>query len=125
MPQQNIEKNESTHEGSDSVQEHKPRVRKGPVELKYEGDFTIYDLKIRSYREFLFMLNLAHRIYDPIILKDSGTFKPENRYKFYLGKGNNYLLVKSLLQRRFWWTVEEDPKKANFAWTQLKLNYFY
>jgi hypothetical protein len=33
--------------------------------------------------------------------------------------------VKSLLQRRFWWTVEEDPKKANFAWTQLKLNYFY
>lgn len=71
------------------------------------------------------MINLAHRIYDPIVLKDANTFKPEQRYKFYLGKGNNYLLVKSLLKRRFWWTVEEDPKKANFAWTQLKINYLY
>lgn len=71
------------------------------------------------------MVNLAHRIYDPIVLKDANTFKPEQRYKFYLGKGNNYLLVKSLLKRRFWWTVEEDPKKANFAWTQLKINYLY
>ena len=52
------------------------------------------------------MVNLAHRIYDPIVLRDASTFRPENRYKFYLGKGNNYLLVKSLLQRRFWWTVE-------------------
>lgn len=59
---------------------------------------------MRHYREFLFMINLAHRIYDPIALKDANTFKPEHKYKFYLGKGNNYLLVKSLLKRRFWWT---------------------
>jgi hypothetical protein len=71
------------------------------------------------------MINFAHRIFDPLILKDSGTFKPEQRYKYYLGKGNNYLLVKSLLKRRFWWTAEEDPKKANFVWTQLKINSFY
>jgi tubulin--tyrosine ligase len=51
------------------------------------------------------MVNLAHRIYDPINLKDANSFKPEQRYKFFLGKGNNYLLVKSLLKRRFWWTV--------------------
>lgn len=42
-----------------------------------------------------------------------------------MGKGNNYLLVKSLLKRRFWWVVEEDSNKANFVWTQLKINYFY
>ena len=42
-----------------------------------------------------------------------------------MGKGNNYLLVKSLLKRRFWWGEEEDPKKANFVWTQLKVNYLY
>jgi hypothetical protein len=71
------------------------------------------------------MMNLTYRIFDPIVLKDAGSFKPENKYKFYLGKGNNYLLVKSLLKRRFWWSVEEDPKKANFVWTQLKVNYFY
>ena len=71
------------------------------------------------------MVNLAHRIFDPVPLKDFGNMKPENKYKFYLGKGNNYLLIKSLLKRRFWWTTEDDPKKANFVWTQLKLNYFF
>jgi len=33
--------------------------------------------------------------------------------------------VKSLLKRRFWWTAEDDYKKANFVWTQLKQNNFY
>lgn len=51
------------------------------------------------------MVNLAHGIFDSLHLKDSNSFKPEQRYKFYLGKGNNYLLVKSLLKRRFWWNA--------------------
>ena len=71
------------------------------------------------------MVNLAHGIYDSLHLKDANSFKPEQRYKFYLGKGNNYLLVKSLLKRRFWWNAEEDLKKSNFAWTQLKINNYY
>jgi len=71
------------------------------------------------------MVNLAHRIFDPITLKEGGALKPEQKYKFYMGKGNNYLLVKSLLKRRFWWGEEEDPKKSNFVWTQLKVNYLY
>jgi hypothetical protein len=49
------------------------------------------------------MVNLAHRIFDPLVLKDFSQLKPEAKYKFYMGKGNNYLLVKSLLKRRFWW----------------------
>ena len=106
--------------------EVKPKVKKQVVtQLKYEGDLSVYELKIRYYREFIFMVNLTHRIFDPLILKDIPSLKVEGKYKFYLGKGNNYLLVKSLLKRRFWWTIEEDPKKANFVWTQLKLNYFY
>jgi hypothetical protein len=59
------------------------------------------------------------------LLRDFNSIKPDNKYRFYLGKGNNYLLVKSLLKRRYWWVAEEDPKKANFVWTQLKLNYCY
>lgn len=39
--------------------------------------------------------------------------------------GNNSMLVKGLMKRRFWWTQEEDYKKANFAWTQLKITSFY
>ena len=49
----------------------------------------------------------------------------ENKYKYYLGKGNNSLLVKSLLKRRFWWVEVDDPKNANFVWTQLKINTYY
>ena len=26
------------------------------------------------------------------------------------------------MKRRFWWEQEDDPKKANFVWTQLKIN---
>ena len=29
------------------------------------------------------------------------------------------------MKRRFWWMQEDDPKKANFVWTQLKINHFY
>lgn len=71
------------------------------------------------------MVNLAHRVFDPLNLRDFSTFKPDQKYSFYMGKGNNYLLVQSLLKRRYWWTIEEDPKKANFVWSQLKINYFY
>jgi hypothetical protein len=51
--------------------------------------------------------------------------RPEEKFKFYVGKGNNSLLIKSLMKRRFWWTLEEDPKKANFVWTQLKITSLY
>lgn len=71
------------------------------------------------------MLNFAHRIFDPLILKPQNSFKSEHKYKYSLGLGNNYLLVKSLLKRRFWWDFESDPKKANFCWTQLKIDSFY
>ena len=43
-------------------------------------------------------------------------------YKYYLGKGNNAQLVKTVLGNRWWWTrVEEDDKaQANLVWTQWK-----
>lgn len=29
------------------------------------------------------------------------------------------------MKRRFWWVSEDDSRKANFAWTQLKIMNFY
>ncbi len=29
------------------------------------------------------------------------------------------------MKRRFWWVQVDDPKQANFAWTQLKINSYY
>lgn len=71
------------------------------------------------------MMNFAHRKYDPLVLGDFGSLKAEDKKKYYVGVGNNSLLVKTLMKRRFWWVQEDDYRKANFAWTQLKINYFY
>ena len=90
------------------------------------SELTVYQNKIASYREFLFLINFAHRVFHPLLLKeDTEKCKTENKYKYYLGKGNNSLLVKSLMKRRFWWTEVDDPKAANFVWTQLKINTYY
>ena len=71
------------------------------------------------------MLNMAHKKYDAIMLKDYASLRNEEKYRVYVGPGNNSLLVKSLIKRRFWWVLEEDYKKAHFSWTQLKINALY
>lgn len=70
-------------------------------------------------------MNMVHGKFSPLVMKESVNMKADQKYKFYIGKGNNSLLVKGLMKRRFWWTIEEDPKKANFVWTQLKIMPFY
>jgi hypothetical protein len=61
---------------------------------------------MKSYREFIFLINLAHSMYDPLTLKeDYNLFKSDLKYKAYVGRGNNSLLIKSLLKRRFWWNI--------------------
>jgi len=43
-------------------------------------------------------------------------------YKYFVGKGNNAQLVKTMLGSRWWWTrvEEEDKAQANLVWTQWK-----
>ena len=45
-------------------------------------------------------------------------------YKYYIGKGNNYQVVKLALKTRFWWHVGdyEEWTDYNFMWTQWKSN---
>lgn len=43
-------------------------------------------------------------------------------YKIYVGGGNNSMLIKSLMKRRFWWVlVDKITEDVNFVWTQLKV----
>lgn len=93
--------------------------------INSDKEMTIYDQKMNSYREFIFMLNFAHFRFDPLMLKESAAFKNEEKYRYYIGKGNNSLLVQSIFKRRFWWNQEEDYKKANLAWTQLKIGTYF
>lgn len=51
--------------------------------------------------------------------------KCDVRYKMWIGPGNNSLLIKSLIKRRWWWQIAEDKNDLSFMWTQLKDNGFF
>ncbi len=40
-------------------------------------------------------------------------------YKYYIGKGNNSILVRGALKTRFWWSMGdfEGWEDYNFMWT--------
>lgn len=44
-------------------------------------------------------------------------------YKYFIGKGNNSMMVRSLFKNRYWWVQgdEIDNKVLNFTWTQNKV----
>lgn len=47
-------------------------------------------------------------------------------FKVYVGGGNNSILIKSLMKRRFWWViVDKMADDVNFTWTQLKVQGVY
>ena len=47
-------------------------------------------------------------------------------YKYFIGKGNNGLMVRTLLKTRWWWTATDSAETAevNFIWTQPRHNEF-
>jgi hypothetical protein len=71
--------------------------------------------KILNYLDFLWKINYSNGIF----IKSQ---PEETTYKAYIGSGNNSIMVKSILKRRFWWTITDKPEGSNFVWTQLKVN---
>jgi hypothetical protein len=76
------------------------------------------DLKEKYYREFLLGINRSNGANIPF---PKASFTP---YKYYIGKGNNSLLVRNALKSRFWWSMGdfEEWHEYNFIWTQWKSN---
>lgn len=75
--------------------------------------------KIELYRDFLWKVNYSNCLY---------VHTPENidySYRAYFGFGNNSCMLKSIMRRRFWWTIVESAENCQFSWTQLKVNSFY
>ena len=83
------------------------------------GEETVYEAKVKAYREFVFVIHFAHSRFDSIVIPSEPVL-PELRYKAFVGRGNNCLLLKGLLRKRYWWVFEEDVTKCQFVWTQLK-----
>lgn len=69
-----------------------------------------------QYREFLLTIALTNRLF----------FSPggEVQYKAYICKGNNGLLVKSIMKTRPWWSFRSsgDIDGCNLVWTEWKRN---
>lgn len=103
------------------------KVLKGKFKFgQPETASTIYEGKMQSYREFLFRVHLAHNVFIELTKRDDDpTYQLRNdaKYRAWIGPGNNSLLVKGLIKRRFWWLLVEDrTPETNFVWTQIKLN---
>jgi hypothetical protein len=64
---------------------------------------SIYAKKLKSYIDFLFKVNYSNSIYVDLALVKLDEAYKLRKYKVYIGRGNNSLLVKSLIKRRFWW----------------------
>ena len=64
--------------------------------IKMQGSTCIQD-KINKYRDFLFMINFSNHIYKNLDIE-----KHEKPFKFFVGRGNNKNLIKSVMKKRFW-----------------------
>jgi hypothetical protein len=62
-----------------------------------------------------------NRSNNAIIPFPKASFTP---YKYYIGKGNNSILIRNCLKQRFWWSMGdfEEWDEYNFIWTQWKAN---
>ena len=49
-----------------------------------------------------------------------------NPYKYYIGRGNNSVIVRAALKNRFWWSIGDYDNGTwydyHFMWTQWKSN---
>lgn len=60
----------------------------------------LYTKKLKSFLDFIFKVNFSNKIYVSLQLSEDTT--NIKKYKVFVGKGNNSLLIKSLLKRRYW-----------------------
>lgn len=76
------------------------------------------ELKERHYREFLMRVNKSNGVESKFPI---ASFCP---YKYYIGRGNNSILVRAALKQRFWWSLGDydNWEDYNFMWTQWKSN---
>ena len=73
------------------------------------------DIKWLNYIDFMSKINISNNQ----IMTIPSTI---NTYKVYVGKGNNFAVIKSAFKRRWWWQIIEnkDYDSCNCVWTQLK-----
>lgn len=81
-----------------SLQVRKDRIKgMHPKKFKFTSGENVILEKVNKYREFLFLLNYSNKLYRPLDIQ----YYPAP-LKFYIGRGNNGNLIRSLMRKRFW-----------------------
>ncbi|CAI2368421.1 unnamed protein product [Moneuplotes crassus] len=99
-----------------------PIWRQKPPENKDKGEW-----KEKAYKKYLDHICESNGI--QIIKSPAQDSKPknsQNMFKYFIGYGNNSVLVQKALKHRFWWTAgsrdEDEWEDFNFIWTQWRRN---
>ena len=94
-----------------------------PLIAKRDENNYVYEKRIKSYIELIWKISYAHNIFNDLSLSAEDTAKTK-KLKAYVGPGNNCSMIKSLIKRRFWWTVSDSMNSddISFVWTQIKIN---
>jgi hypothetical protein len=93
----------------------------------------LIDMKFLRSREFLsFSKEKILCFLYKVINKNNGEMEPDSyktqssfhMNKFYIGKGNNSMLVRSVFKQRWWWSMNDCDNfyESNFLWTQWRKN---
>jgi len=71
------------------------------------------DIKEKYYKEFLAVINQRNGV---AIAFPKASFSP---YRYYIGRGNNSMIVRACLKQRFWWAMGDfdEWEEYNFLWT--------
>ena len=103
-----------------------------PMGIVYNKSQIVDHNFLRS-REFLsfskekilrYLYNAINKSNVGIEPDNSKSLAPFHQNRFYVGRGNNYILVRSVIKQRWWWSTNdsEDFFNVNFLWTQWRKN---
>ncbi len=101
-----------------------PGTSAGPIVTRAElteparNKESIIAVKEKLLRTLYSELNRENGLNSPLPVSAAGS----GYVKFYVGNGNNPMIVKSVLKQRWWWTAAESKDAANLVWTQWKKN---
>ena len=69
--------------------------------------------KLKISLDFYFKVQFANRVSVDLSLNKTTL----ERYRVYVGPGNNQFMVQQILRKRFWYEVVHEPKDCDFYWT--------
>jgi|JI6StandDraft_1071083.scaffolds.fasta_scaffold26968_4 hypothetical protein len=65
---------------------------------------TVFEEKARNYREMIFIVYLGCASYRDIeVCSTRFDRRQDVRYEYFVGRGNNANLIRSLMKKRWWW----------------------